>query len=129
MRLRPHHLLCTQTFTGSGYSDEFIANMTAVTTRLHNNPNSLIQLVCSTDQLCEHCPNMITAGQCCDDAKVKEYDRKVMAHFDLHEGHYYYRELIDMINQHMTATILEDICGGCSWYQESGCETILLGKR
>lgn len=34
VRLRPHHLLCMQTFVGNGYSEAFVENMKQVLARL-----------------------------------------------------------------------------------------------
>ena len=63
LHLRPHHLLCLQTFVGRGYSEEFVEHMTLVKRQLTANPLTLITLVSGTDDLCSHCPNCVD-GQC-----------------------------------------------------------------
>ena len=61
--LRPHHLLCLQTFTGHGYSEEFVRRMTLVKNELTRDPLTPVELVEGVDDLCAHCPNNMD-GQC-----------------------------------------------------------------
>ena len=63
LRLRPHHLLCLQTFVGHGYSEEFVLHMTLVKNRLNADPHTPIVLVKGADELCAHCPNCVD-GHC-----------------------------------------------------------------
>ena len=51
LHLRPHHLLCLQTFTGRGYSEEFVRHMTLVKRQLTRDPRTLIELVSGVDDL------------------------------------------------------------------------------
>ncbi|MFR5445010.1 MAG: DUF1284 domain-containing protein, partial [Butyricicoccus sp.] len=57
IRLRPHHLLCTQGYSGKGYSTEFVQNMSAIVHSLRNVPGTRIRLVFGSDSLCAHCPH------------------------------------------------------------------------
>lgn len=59
IRLRPHHLLCLQTFVGHGYSPDFTKHMTYVKSLLTADPNTAITLVAGPDDLCGHCPNCV----------------------------------------------------------------------
>lgn len=128
--LRPHHLLCTQGYSGKGYSSNFVENMNKVVFYLRNTPDSKIRLVFSTDALCAACPNQLGTDLCTSQEKVKRYDQKVIHYFGLKEGVYSYHSLIQEIDAHMTEAMLEDICDGCSWYPISACrEKILNGKR
>ena len=63
LHLRPHHLLCLQTFTGHGYSEEFVRHMALVKRQLTREPRTAIELVSGVDDLCAHCPNNVD-GQC-----------------------------------------------------------------
>ena len=45
LHLRPHHLLCLQTFVGRGYSKEFVEHMTIVKRQLSTDPCTPIILV------------------------------------------------------------------------------------
>lgn len=71
MKLRPHHLMCTQGYSGKGYSQNFVDNMDYVTNILRNDKNTLIDLVFSTDDICNSCPNMLGVDLCNTNNKVK----------------------------------------------------------
>ena len=129
MDLRPHHLLCTQGYSGKGYSDEFVENMNRVTEKLRGSEPVTVHLTCSTDVLCADCPNMLGTDLCSTNEKVKRYDRKVMEYFQLEEKDYIYQELVERIREEMTPEMLADICDGCSWYPVSACREKILGKK
>ena len=73
LHLRPHHLLCLQTFVGRGYSEEFVSQMTLVKKSLTSNPTLTIELTDGADDLCCHCPNCVD-GVCTSD-KPPLFDR------------------------------------------------------
>ena len=41
IRLRPHHLLCLQTFRGNGYSPGFVRKMTELSLRVQGEAKAL----------------------------------------------------------------------------------------
>ena len=88
IRLRPHHLLCTQGYSGRGYSTEFVQNMSAIVHSLRNVPGTRIRLVFGSDSLCAHCPHHTADDLCEAQEKVSRFDRKTVEYFDLHEGEY-----------------------------------------
>ena len=49
IKLRPHHLLCTQGYSGKGYSEEFVEHMNEVVAMLRREEPTLIDLTFSTD--------------------------------------------------------------------------------
>ena len=57
IKLRPHHLLCTQGYSGKGYSKEFVENMTEIV-KLIKNEKVQVQLIFSEDDICSKCPNL-----------------------------------------------------------------------
>ena len=122
IKLRPHHLLCTQGFGGKGYSVAFIKNMTAITGRLRTDASALVEIVFSTDDICRACPKMRGIGVCEDDDKVKLFDAKVAAYFGLKEKIGLYRDFIQDIHIRMTPAMMDDICGECGWYPVSACK-------
>ncbi len=125
IRLRPHHLLCTQGYSGKGYSTEFVQNMSAIVHSLRNVPGTRIRLVFGSDSLCAHCPHHTAWTTCAKHRKkVSRFDRKTVEYFDLHEGEYVYQDLIRAIDAQMTPAMLEDICRGCAWYPVSACKRI-----
>ena len=122
VRLRPHHLLCTQGYSGKGYSDGFVAHMNQVVGYLRNDPNAKLQLVFTTDDICIACPRKLGEDSCKDQAKVKSFDNKLVRYFGLEEGRIYqYRTITEHIDRNMTERKLCDICDGCSWYPISAC--------
>ena len=72
--LRPHHLLCTQGYSGKGYDNDFVAHMTDVVHQLRDVPGTTIHLTFSTDTLCSCCPNKLGTDLCDTQEKVKRYD-------------------------------------------------------
>jgi len=127
MKLRPHHLLCTQSYEGKGYSDEFVENMNAITARLRGETGVEVEIICSTDEICEKCPRMQDTDYCVTNDKVKRLDSKVMEYFEVEEKTYVYKDIIREIGEKITADILDDICGGCEWYPVSKCREVLVG--
>ncbi len=123
MELRPHHLLCTQSYRGKGYSEAFVRNMDCVTGYLRSEKSAVIKLVCSTDSLCACCPHKKGENLCDENEKVTGYDQKVLRYFGLTEKEYIYQELAQEIREKMTPEMLDDICGGCEWL--SICREIL----
>jgi len=126
IKLRPHHLLCTQTYSGKGYSRDFVENMDCITSRLRLASETIIEIVTSTDDICAKCPLVTEAGICVTNEKVQRMDSKVMSHFGVCEKTYAYRDIMREIGKKINASIVEDICGECDWY--SICQGILPCK-
>ena len=85
LHLRPHHLLCLQTFVGHGYSESFVRQMTLVKKQLTIDPSTPIELVEGADDLCRHCPNL-TKGTCSSDKPAK-FDELVMRRLSSEDQH------------------------------------------
>ena len=101
IKLRPHHLLCTQGYSGKGYDEKFVLNMTYITDRMRKDPDLKVQIVFSTDDLCRFCPRKRGEGICADDNKVQVFDSGVIKFLDLEEKTYSYQELIRTIHEKM----------------------------
>ena len=129
VRLRPHHLLCTQGYAGKGYDARFVANMTAVTAKLRGKGETAVEIVFSADDLCEFCPKMNENGVCADNAKVSLFDHRVKEMFELENKRYAYHELIGRIDAAMTAEKMKAICGTCEWFKNSDCLKNVTGGR
>jgi|GEM_PF-33188 len=127
IKLRPHHLLCLQGFSGKGYSDDFIENMTAIKEVL-SDKNSIINLVFSNDDICFKCPHLLTNNLCATGSGVKIKDDKIIKYFSLVQKQYNYHELITQIKEKITPSIMADICNECTWYDNSHCRKNILGK-
>ena len=139
VRLRPHHLLCTQGYSGKGYSDEFVVGMDRVTKQLREDADALVEITFSTDSICEACPSKVGEGICRDDEKVLHYDACVREILELEEKTYSYHELIDRLDTFLIAsdgdkTAIDGvdrlcrICGDCKWYPVSACRENILSK-
>lgn len=126
MKLRPHHLLCTQGYSGKGYNEGFIHNMDELVGRLRSEEKTDIQLVFSTDDLCGPCPYKKAEDLCETNEKVKLMDQKVVEYFNLEEKQYIYQDIVKCIKAEMTEEKLQDICGNCRWYKISACKKVLL---
>ena len=127
--LRPHHLLCTQGYSGHGYSEAFVEHMNDVVHQLREVPWTKIQLTFSTDTLCSCCPNKLGTDLCDTQEKVKRYDRKTVEYFGLEEKEYDYQALIREIDAKATPEMLADICRDCCWFPISACcKNICEGK-
>lgn len=122
MRLRPHHLLCTQGYSGKGYSEAFVEHMTDIVDKLRGKEPVKIELVFGTDDLCKVCPHKLGENRCQTQDKVLYFDRKVVELFKLEEGQYIYQDLIEEIDSKMTEEMIDEICGACSWYPISACK-------
>lgn len=127
--LRPHHLLCTQAYSGKGYDAKFVENMDHCTEILRGSEPVKIRLTFSTDDLCAYCPNKRGEDWCETNEKVKQYDRKVVEYFHLEEKEYIYQDLTARIRREMTPDMLDDICSGCKWYPVSACRRVLVGEE
>ena len=79
--LRPHHLLCTQGYSGKGYSEGFVSHMNEVVDELRNRPGTKITLTFSTDTLCSCCPHKEGEDLCDTQEKVKRFDQKAVDGF------------------------------------------------
>ena len=126
MKLRPHHLLCTQGYSGKGYNEEFVENMTRITTYLRYDANPLIEIVFTTDDICSKCPRKLGENLCESNEKINGFDGKVVSYFGIEEKQYNYRELTQEINSKMTIEMMNDICGECEWYPKSACRKNIL---
>ena len=129
LELRPHHLLCTQGYSGKGYNEEFVENMNGVVDKLRNVLGFRVKIVCGSDNLCNHCPNMLGENLCATQDKVAGFDRKTMEVFGIEEKEYVYSEVVDYIRSVATQENMSYICSECSWYPISACRRNILNKE
>lgn len=122
--LRPHHLLCTLSYSGHGYSEDFTKRMDALTARLRSGEEPTFKLQVSPDCLCEVCPNRTENG-CESDEKVLRYDRKTLDALGLCEGETDYAEAKRLLRDKLTDELLRSICGDCEWRELCFAEEML----
>ncbi len=123
--LRPHHLLCLQTFVGHGYSPEFTAHMTIVQKQLTTDPLTPITLVNGPDDLCGHCPNCVDGS--CTSPKPALFDHLVgqklnttedtenaaPKHTDASDSPLTLHGIPSIL--HMSEQLLAECCPNCEW--------------
>ena len=114
IRLRPHHLLCLQTFVGHGYSEEFVQHMTLVKKQLDTDPRTPIALVSGADDLCCHCPNC--AGGQCTSEKPALFDRLTASRLACHAAPGTHGLIFGIPEElHIKEALLAACCPGCEW--------------
>ena len=118
MKLRPHHILCIQKFTGHGYDEEFTRHMTAVVASLAQNPDIEIEVARECDELCGHCPNN-SGGVCTSLEKVAEMDSGVLNICGLYYGNSAsWVELMQTARKRIFETEeFNNICSHCQWFK------------
>lgn len=148
--LRPHHLLCTQGYSGHGYSPEYVTHMNQVVSRLRTDPDVLVHITFGNDTLCSVCPHQRREKSpestgpndraisdkpdseilsCDTEDKVRGFDQRTADLIRLTEGVYRYQDLIHRIDSSMTDEKMDKVCGTCSWAKMSQCKAnILSGK-
>ena len=118
MKLRPHHLLCIQKYTGNGYDRPFAANMEVLLRQLTAQPDTAIQLTEGRDDVCAACPHMVD-GKCASEEKVQRMDRDVLAACSLsYEQSDGWRALAASAENKIFQTKqFNEICGPCQWFE------------
>ncbi len=125
-RLRGHHLICLQFFRGEGYSDEFVANLTAVLDSLESGG---ALLVAGADDVCRACPSLSPNGEC---ASVDSGGEAEIARIDALAAQVLGVAVGETVSLAEAARRLRDepaaaaawraeACAGCAW--ESVCDT------
>jgi hypothetical protein len=118
LRLRPHHTLCIQKFTGHGYSESFTAHMTEIVNTLKSHPDTPVTLILSCDELCSVCPSN-EGGFCASLEKVEKMDSLVLELCGFEEGRAYpWQELkTSAENTILNTELFNDVCGSCQWFR------------
>lgn len=116
LKIRPHHLLCTLSFAGAGYDEEFVKNMKDVISNLDGD----IELVKGVDSICICCPLKIN-DKCNTDDKVAVMDNKVLKYFNLNYQVYDYNTLKELVVNNFENEMFNDICSECEWYEVGDC--------
>ena len=117
MKLRPHHLLCIQLFTGHGYDEAFTAYMTKTVSLLRSDPQTEILLQCGCDDLCAVCPHN-RSGVCTEQEKTNRLDAAVLHECGLHDGQSAKWQMLSAAarEQILQTDRFAAVCGDCQWY-------------
>jgi uncharacterized protein len=125
VRLRGHHFVCLQFFRGEGYSEEFVANLTALLDRVATEP---ALVVADADDVCAACPELGPDRLCASaDAGGEDEIRRIDAiAFDLLELAPGNLITLAEAKERLAGDAIgvgrwrADACDGCAW--ESVCE-------
>lgn len=117
MKLRPHHALCIQKFSGHGYDEAFTRHMTETVRRLRERPGTQVTIISGCDDLCAHCPNNKN-GSCTTLEKVAKMDRAVLSSTGLRVGEAVeWGRLSALAKETVFETAgFETVCKNCEWY-------------
>ena len=125
IRLRGHHFICLQFFRGEGYSDEFVASLTALLDRLATEP---AEAVAVADDVCAACPELGADGLCASvdaggEDEIRRIDALAFALLELAPGE---RITLAEARARLGADAIgighwrAEACDGCAW--EGVCE-------
>jgi len=143
IRIRAHTLLCLQGYRGLGYDRKFIARMDEISSYLHENPNTEIRVIASTDIFCECCPHNVD-GLCSVDEEEtpslpmleldnsKAMDHRVLEHLSLEEDSVQvWAEILDILADKVQSSDLDNLCRDCRWKSYGYCAEALdeLARR
>jgi hypothetical protein len=115
LRLRPHHFLCIQLFTGHGYDDVFTAHMYGTIKLLSDEAQVLVQEGC--DDICEKCPNR-NKSLCKSFDKVRGLDKAVRAVLGVSYGDLLaWKDITTKVQKEIFGgASFDGICRDCEWY-------------
>ncbi len=118
MKLRPHHLLCIQKYTGSGYDEGFVSGMNRIVQRLKTEPDTEIELTDGEEEVCSACPHR-TGGRCVSAEKVVPMDRGVLSACGFSFGQTdSWLSLAETAREKVLQTgRFERICANCQWIE------------
>jgi hypothetical protein len=134
IRLRGHHLLCLYGFRGLGYSEEFIANMTALLEGIQRGPERLVELVEEADDICRACPHLRNSG-CAkkgeeSEARVREHDGRILRRLRLAKGRILPAgEAFRLLARSTAPDDLPELCQRCEWLALGYCQEGLREHR
>ena len=122
-KLRPHHLLCLQSFVGKGYDLKFTQNIVRLLNNLRTNPK--VSITFHEDSVCTSCPNNIESSNdqstkaCKTILKVQRYDQSIAMILSLSENQMidFNEASTELRHRIQSRADLESICGDCEWFE------------
>lgn len=115
MKLRPHHFMCIQMFTGHGYNAEFTSHMEQKIKMLSDETTILVKEGC--DDICQKCPNR-EDNACREFEKVRRLDEGVMAACGIeYRDEFEWNDISSVVREQILDTeLFGEICRECEWY-------------
>jgi hypothetical protein len=124
--IRAHSLLCLQGFRGRGYSEAFIAEMSAVHSAVAADPDTPVRVLTTPDRLCASCPNLksggCTLGGPDHEAHMRAQDEDVLRRLWLTPGDVLpWHRVLERIARSVRGDDLPAICTTCPWLSLGWC--------
>jgi len=124
IRLRGHHLLCLLSFSGDGYSPEFVERFRSLADS-YREPGLVVRVLASPDDACAACPHL-DAGGCASpmdgpEADVAALDAAVLDALGIAPGPHLAHDLHRLVAALSEGT-LHRLCRACSWYGRTDCQ-------
>ena len=126
MILRAHHILCILGFRGKGYSKEFVRNMTSIIEQLRANPDTVVKIVDSPDDICPSCPFTKDTG--CNEngpqseAAIKTRDQNILRKIALETGtELSWKDILKEISDLLSVDDIRNFCENCQWLSLGFC--------
>ena len=118
--------LCLLGFRGSGYSEAFVARMSAIQAALQADPATRVQLVNAPDRICDACPNLAEAGCTLGgpthEAHMRAHDGEVLRRLELEPGATLaWADVLARIGGRIRGADLDAICTTCPWLPLGVC--------
>lgn len=118
---RAHHFLCALGFEGKGYSNRFVANMATIVEGLRDAPDTIIEVVEQTDDICAPCPKRRDTS-CLNQTRIMALDRRHADALGLQIGERLsWQQAQHRIRDKITTDTLRNICAGCAWLDQGMC--------
>lgn len=122
IKLRGHHLICLNFFSGEGYNFEFVANLRKILERAWSGEE--IEVCFGADDICRKCPHL--KGKMCyfdknSDNEIRKMDRRAIKLLRLSaHGRVQWLKIRDKIPE-IIKEWTETHCKACGW--RKACET------
>lgn len=114
-KLRGHHLICLNFFSGEGYDDAFIENLRNI---IATTEEKVVEVHDGADAVCEKCPSMqmnrcLHSGQADDD--IAALDSLALRLLNMSHGqHVRWRDIRDLLPSIFHEWYVSS-CSGCDW--------------
>lgn len=118
LTLRGHHLLCLPRFRGSGYSQAFTDNMWRIINTLKKEPQQVVRLTDTADDICASCPHRTDSACALEDEekRVHKRDLQVLTLLGLESGACVpYVMVHKQLHTMMNRPLFKKTCHGCRW--------------
>lgn len=123
--IRPHHFLCIVGFQGAGYSLDFVKNFQHLKDQLESNPETLLRVEPTLDQICGPCPHN-QGTHCIEEKKIQHLDSRHQKILGLQSGQTLtWAEGLTRLAERMTLEKFHEACAGCDWKDWGVCERAL----